>query len=150
MELQVKRTVTIEPAFIEVDAGVRYWEDAILNGVEDTEGAIPLRDGARWKPVIDLATGAVMGWPEGTEANVHYKVCDDGEYWLLDGERKRVAKWAGFYVPDAVLAQGGGGLGDYIILTVGVDGKIIDWKPPVFDADESDESARWKAVEATS
>lgn len=125
----------IQPAqFIEVSAGVRYWEDATLNGREDTEGKIPLRQGDRWTPIIDLDTGHIQNWPAGAEADIHYKVCDDGEYWLLDASGKRIAKWAGDYVPNSILCIGDNGHGDYIILKVGADGAVIDWKRPAIDA----------------
>ena len=64
--------------FIEVEAGVRYWEDASINGVEDTDGKVPFRKGDAWCPVIELQTGQVQNWPVGVEANIHYKVCDAG------------------------------------------------------------------------
>jgi hypothetical protein len=122
--------------FIEVSAGARYWEDASVNGVEDVDGKIPLRRGDYWCPTIDLRTGAVKDWPIGTTANVHYKVCDDGEYWLQDEQGKRIAKWKSFYVPDDFLCVGGRGYGDYIILSVAADGKIEGWRNPGFDPDE--------------
>jgi WD40 repeat protein len=120
-----------EAVYIEVRAGVRYWEDATVNGKEDRAGdLIPLRKGDSWCPVIRLADGVVMDWPAGTTADVSYKVCDDGEYWLLDADRKRIAKWADYYVPGAVLCQDGGGYGDYIIVVVGPDGTIRGWNKP--------------------
>jgi hypothetical protein len=119
--------------FIEVDAGVRYWEDADLNGKEDVEGLVPLRVGERWQPVIELATGRILNWPQGLEANIHYKVCDDGEYWLLDAEQKRIAKWKGYYVPDSILCVGDEGFGDYIIFKVDHSGMVTDWRPPHLD-----------------
>jgi hypothetical protein len=116
--------------FIEVDAGVRYWEDALLNGEADEAGRIPFKNGERWQPVIELATGRVLDWPEGTTADIHYKVCDDGLYWLLDEGRQRIAAWRGHYVPNEILCVGDSGFGDYIILTIGADGLIADWSAP--------------------
>lgn len=137
-------------AYIEVRAGVRYWEDAYINGVEDADGNLtPLRSGEHWRPVIRLADGVVMDWPAGTVADIHFKVCDDGEYWLLDEHRNRIAKWAGFYVPDDFLCPGDNGYGDYIILTIGPDGQIAKWKqPPIVWANdpESDQSGWAKAT----
>ena len=93
-----------QPVYIEVNAGVRYWEDATINGKEDTDGALtPFRKGNDWCPVIRLHDGMVIDWPIGTTADVHFKVCDDGEYWLLDEACQRIGKWAGYYVPDAFL-----------------------------------------------
>lgn len=122
--------------FIEVWAEVRYWEDAAVNGEEDVDGTlIPCRNGDSWAPVIELATGKILNWPEGVEARIHYKVCDAGDYWLLDAGKRRVAKWKGHYVPDEVLCVGGRGHGDYIILKVGADGVVEGWKRPWFDAE---------------
>lgn len=120
-----------------VDARVRYWEDGEVNGAEDADGTlIPFREGESWKPTINLATGTVVGWPEGTEADIHYKVCDDGDYWLGDADGTKRMKWRGSYVPDRFLCHGDRGYGDYIILAVGPDGRIADWERPIIDFDE--------------
>lgn len=134
----------MQATYIEVSAGVRYWEDAAVNGTEDAEGTLmPMRKGDDWAPVIRLADGAVMDWPQGTTADVHYKVCDAGEYWLLDDERKRVAKWAGFYVPNDFLCHGDNGYGDYIIFKVSADGLIAGWRSPAVEmVCECDEDAQ--------
>ncbi len=120
-----------QAAYLEVRAGVRYWEDATVNGVEDGQGAlIPHRKEKDWCPIIQLVDGLVLDWPEGTKADIHYKVCDDGEYWLLDSERKRIAKWNGSYVPDDFLCHGDVGFGDYIIFNIGGNGLIDRYKTP--------------------
>jgi len=131
--------------YIEVSAEVRYWEDASVNGVEDEDGTrMPFRNGNNWTPLIRLTDGMVMDWPNGTTADVHFKVCDAGEYWLQDADRKRVAKWAGFYVPDDFLCHGDNGYGDYIIFKIGADGLIEKWETPairmVCKCDEDDQS----------
>lgn len=122
--------------FIEVSAEVRYWEDAYLNGRADVEGKIPLRTGLLWAPVIDLETGKVECWPEGVSADVYYKVCDQGEYWLMDAVKARVAKWKGYYVPDDILCVGDNGYGDYIIFKIGQDGVVIGWKKPAINPEQ--------------
>lgn len=123
----------MNPAYIAVSAEVRYWEDATINGQEDVDGTlVPLRQGDCWCPVIRLSDGVVMDWPEGVTADVHYKVCDQGEYWLLDESRQRVAKWGSYYVPDDFLC-GGKGYGDYIILKIDAGGVIKGWRPPTFE-----------------
>ena len=124
-------------AFIEARAEVRYWEDALVNGVEDVEGTlIPLRDGDRRCPIIRLADGRVLIWPQGTKADIHYKICDQGEYWLQNAAGQRVAKWSGHYVPGRFLCHGDKGFGDYIICKVGADGCIEDWQAPEVDPEE--------------
>lgn len=131
------RDITIhprKPVYLVVSAGVRYWEDATVNGKKDTDGSlIPFRDGELWKPVIRLSDGLVMDWPEGMTASIHYKVCDEGEYWLADFGRDLVYRWGGFYVPDDFLCHGDRGHGDYIIFKVGPDGFIVDYKAPDID-----------------
>ena len=118
--------------YIEVSANVRYWEDAEVNGIEDKDGTlIPFRYGDLWKPMIRLSDGLVMDWPENTQADIHYKVCDAGEYWLCDENKKRISKWNGWSVPNAFLCHGKNGYGDYIIFKVGTDGIIIDWREPI-------------------
>lgn len=140
--------------FIELDAGVRYWEDAEINGKADTGGEIPFRDGERWKPIIELDTGRVVNWPAGIEADIHYKVCDDGEYWLQDESHKRIAKWGGYYVPNSILCVGTNGYGDYIIFKVGADGVISGWHSPKveivgrLDEEDGEDDTNWKAIPA--
>lgn len=140
----------MQATYIEVSAEVRYWEDAAVNGTDDAAGTLmPMRKGDTWAPVIRLADGAVIDWPQGTAADVHYKVCDAGEYWLLDDERRRVAKWAGFYVPNDFLCHGDEGYGDYIIFKIGPDGMIAGWQQPaievVCDCDE-DAQHGWRKL----
>lgn len=54
----------MQATYIEVSAGVRYWEDATINGATDTDGTLtPMRKGDNWEPVIRLADGMVMDWP---------------------------------------------------------------------------------------
>jgi hypothetical protein len=125
------------PTHIEVSAAVRYWEDAEINGVSDELGTLtPLKEGDLWKPRICLATGKVENWPSGVHADIHFKVCDAGQYWLTHEDGKRFAKWNGDYVPDDFLCVNDSGYGDYIIMKIGVDGMIEDWKEPVIDPQE--------------
>lgn len=122
--------------FIEFEAEVRYWEDATVNGETDNSGnLIPLRRGPLWCGVINLETGQLDNWPSGVTASVHYKVCDAGEYWLLNANRVRVAKWKDYYVPNRFLCVGHDGYGDYIIFKVDETGKIINWKTPSVNLD---------------
>jgi len=135
--------------YIEVSAGVRYWEDATINGADDLAGTMtPFRNGERWCPVIRLADGVVMDWPAGMEAGIHFKVCDDGDYWLLDAERKRIAKWGGFYVPDDFLCPGENGYGDYIILKIDGEGRIAKWSEPAIEWDDGEEDQQsWVLID---
>lgn len=141
----------MKPAYIEVSASVRYWEDATINGKADENGKLtPFKSGGRWCPVICLAKGMVIDWPQGVTADIHFKVCDAGEYWLLDENKNRIAKWAGYYVPNDFLCHGGQGYGDYIILKIGGDGNIKGWRIPKIEwacCDEDEDQTRWKKLQ---
>jgi len=117
---------------LKAECGVRYWEDAEVNGVEDIDGTlIPCRDGKAWNPTIDLKTGKIINWPEGTTASIHYKVCDDGRYTLLDADGAALATIDG-YVPK-VMCPGDSGYGDYVIMNVKADGSIENWRNDLQD-----------------
>jgi hypothetical protein len=114
--------------YLKVEAGVRYWDDAIINGEQDEEGKnVPFKDDDTWVPVIDLDGGSVVDWPEGVEADFHFKVCDSGTYHLLDDKKEVIASRFDNYVPDG-LCHGSDGWGDYIIFNVGPDGKIDKYR----------------------
>lgn len=118
---------------LHVSAAVRRWEDTKVSGVEDVDGnLIPLRNRNRWCPSILLDTGQILWWPEGTVADVHYKVCDEfvgffaKNYFL--GE-EAVAKVEG-YVPRWMCPERDG-YGDYLIMHVDQYGFIRGWDPDV-------------------
>lgn len=127
----VKREVELK--HLKVEAGVRYWEDSTVNGVEDIDGnLIPCKGGAElWSPVIEIDTGRILGWPQGVVANIHYKVCDSGVYSVLDENENVVLKREG-YVPKTMSPKDVG-YGDYIIMDVNSEGFIKNWK---FNPDE--------------
>ncbi len=114
--------------FLKAEMEVRYWEDGIVNGVQDDDDdpKIPLRKGDMWLLEIHLYDGSIRDWPVGTTAKVHYKVCDAGVYHLLDADHQVVITQTG-YVP-SMLAPQGGGYGDYVILDIDADGIIKGWK----------------------
>lgn len=141
----------MKPIYIEVEAEVRYWEDATINGVADDKGVMtPFRRGDMWCPVIRLDDGFVMDWPTGMTADIHFKVCDAGLYWLLSEDRQRIAQWAGYYVPGNFLCHGDNGYGDYIIFSVNGEGLIQKYREPeiewVCECDEVSQRG-WKKVE---
>lgn len=135
--LTLKTATKVPVAFLRARCGVRYWEDGTVNGVEDADGSrIPCRDGTaadndrlgggNWCPTIDLVTGKIEGWPEGTTASIHYKVCDDGDYELLDADRNVVKAIEG-YVPGMMCPEDNG-YGDYVIMEIAADGTIAKWE----------------------
>lgn len=126
--------------YIQIDTFVRYWEDAEVNGKDDisfydTKGegipampcAVKIKDKPtdnihsnhyKWMPLIDVETGKIINWAEGTTARVHYKVCDEGIYRLLDADKNIIIEVES-YVPSFL-----GEDGDYIIMNIDEHGVI--------------------------
>ena len=127
MQIKVTKKVDVSVKTLFASMGVRYWEDGRVDGVEDTEGElIPCRDGDYWRIKIDLETGIITNWKKGVSASVHYKVCDDGIYQLLNADGNTVID-RDYYVP-SMLSPKENGHGDYVIMDIGEDGKIDGFK----------------------
>lgn len=114
---------------VHVEAGVLYAEDAIVNGVGETDDSpsMPLLRKSEidegewvWDITIDADTGRINGWPDGVTAKTFYKVCDCCKV-MVDGFETYYD-----YVPDflSIYARG---YGDYVYVEVGPDGIIKDW-----------------------
>lgn len=152
MKATVKIKKEVDVRYLKLDAGVRYWEDTEVNGKKDvdlykckgnTMPAMPFTvkvkdepqssiysDCYRWQPTINVERGCIVDWPKGTTANVHYKVCDDGVYHLLD-PMKNIILSVESYVPDCI-----GEYGDYIVMDIDGDGNIGDFRFTQDDVDE--------------
>jgi len=127
MKIEITKKEKVNVAFLQVSAGVRYWEDGRVNGVPDENGnLIPFRYGDYWRPKIDVETGTILDWPANTSASLNYKVCDDGTYTLFDKDSKVIYERDG-YVPD-IMCPKGEGYGDYIIMDIDENGVIQNWK----------------------
>ncbi len=136
--MTIKKTITqeIEVKTLHVEAVVRYWQDAYVNGVTDEEGnLIPCRDGDSWRPIIDIETGIIINWTHGIKADIHYKVCDEGTYTLKDSDGEEVIKING-YVPN-LMSPKANGYGDYIIMDIDEVGVIQHWNPDLSDFDDT-------------
>ena len=136
-EILVKKEVNIKT--LEINAGVRYWEDASVNDIEDVDGKLmPFRKGDCWCPIIDIDTGIIKDWPKDTRAVVHYKICDAGSYFLKDEKGNIVLEIDNNYVPNDLIP---GEYGDYIILSINESGKINEWNlsPCIDDFLQSDD-----------
>jgi hypothetical protein len=125
--------------YLQVDVDPRYWEDAEVNGESDEEGSnVPFKTGSQWKPLIDLESGMVVDWPNGVTASFYFKVCDAGDYYLLDESKNVVATHNNYYVPNGLLCYGDNGFGDYIIFSVDESGKIIGYEKPDLEPEHWD------------
>lgn len=134
VELKIKKEYDLK--YIKADFGVRYWEDAYLNGKEDDayEPKMPCIEDDRWVLEINVDNGQILNWVKGNTACTHYKVCDDGEYTLFD-ENKNVIKKISSYVPDC-FAIDDSGYGDYVLMTIDENGFIQDWGIDQDDIDD--------------
>lgn len=138
MKAKIKTKLNVEIKYLDVKAGVRYWEDSTVNGVEDETGElIPCRLEDYWCPSIDIDKGQIVNWSKGTVADIHYKVCDDGEYKIRDYEGNVVLEIDG-YVPNTMSPKEDG-FGDYIIMEVDENGFIKDWAFDITDFNQSND-----------
>ena len=128
MKITLKIEKEFDANFLQVEAGVRYWEDATVNGIEDEEDdLIPCRVGNDWWPTIELETGKIINWEIGKKADIHYKVCDDGRYILQDENRDHIKTIDGYVISDLTTDS------DYIIFKVDENGIIENWRPTLDD-----------------
>lgn len=137
MKITFLEEVTHEVTTLKVRANARYWEDAIINDVEDTTGSlIPCREGDMWRPVIDIDQGLITNWTIGVTASIHYKICDEGCYQLINDKGDVVAEKEG-YVPKCMSPKEDG-YGDYIIMDIDEKGYIKNWKKDFSDIGEDE------------
>ena len=126
MKVIIDKPVEVNFTRLKISIGVRHWEYARVNGEEDTNGDyIPLRDGDNWCPIINIDTGMIENWEKGKTAEVHYKCCDDGEYWLIADDGFEL-KYPKYHVPK-ILDLTGEGFGDYVIMNIDSQGEICNW-----------------------
>ncbi|MDR2042480.1 MAG: hypothetical protein LBP98_09240 [Tannerella sp.] len=136
MKVRVKVEVEKEVRFLKIDIPVRY-------GEEDIPNDFPLRvrrenldksmiekwtcygDYDRWQAVIDLESGVIRNWPDGKTGSFEMKVCDEGFYYLLDGEGAVIASIEGDYVPNRAVPPKDG-YGDYVALKIEDGGKVTN------------------------
>ena len=140
MKITVTKKLEVEVKTLKVEANVRYWEDSEWNEKEDTEdGTLAIcKDGDLWKPIIDLGTGMITNWKQGTKASIHYKIADKGSYYLLNKNNEVVASIEDNYVP-AILSPKENGYGDYIIMDINENGQIADFEADLEAFQQDDE-----------
>ena len=133
MKTTIKIEKEVELKTLNIHAGVRYWEDSDVNGLEDAEGElIPCRVGDLWQPIIDIDSGIITNWKQGTTAKLHYKVCDQCGWELLDEKGNVVLSEEDGYVPKTICPSDSG-YGDYIIMNIDGNGKIEKWNFDIED-----------------
>lgn len=124
--------------YLKVDAVPEDWENATVNGADDDPEnpqmpfVVEVNGEKRWRPVVDIQAGRVTGWPD-VDAHIHYKVCDNGHYELLNESGEVIAnadEWkGGSYVPPILdCSPDKGSHVDYIIMSISKEGEIENWK----------------------
>ena len=129
MKVKVRIEKEIELKTMVVKAAPRYWEDSVIDGKDDTERGlyVPCKNGNIWNPHIDIDSGIITNWDNGVNANIHYKVCDECGYELLDNDGNVIISFEDGYVPKTLCPKENG-YGDYIIMDIDENGKIENWK----------------------
>lgn len=140
----MKVVTNVDIKYMQLDAYVRFWEDGEVNGVRDDPDSpkMPfaekslvrndnpwrkeLVDGYKWKPKIDIDRGVILNWPSDVEARIHYKVCDECHYSLIN-DKGNIVYENESYVP-SVLCIGERNGGDYIIMNINKLGEIESWE----------------------
>ena len=123
MKFTKKIKQTFDVIYLKARIGVRHWEDSDW---EDSDNLIPCRSGDNWIPIIELQTGKIINWQEGKNASIHFKSCDDNEFYLLDKDNNIIVGIYG-YVIDMMCPKENGD-GDYVIMDIDSNGFIQDWK----------------------
>lgn len=108
---------------------VRYWEDGTLGEY------MPCKKGNMWCPEIDIKTGLIINWTGNQPASIHYKICDQGSYFLKNSKGEIVASVENDYVPSNLIPSE---YGDYIVMEIDATGKISNWGSPTLDDFEID------------
>ena len=137
-------TTPLPQKYIKVSAGVRYWEDGVINGEDDItyeereKGVQPKMPCAelrgneyRWNLIIDPETGIILNWKRGVKAHVHYKVCDECEIEYFEDGTLICTNESDGYVPK-FLSPDAEGYGDYMIMSVDENGQIANWSTSDF------------------
>lgn len=120
--------------YLEIDAVVRYPEDAMVDGEQDSNPyrmpfLVKEKNDWHWKPKISMSDGKILNWPEGTKAYAFYKVCDECSIKYMRMGGNYLDSWQkDDYVPDFLcLDIDSDPDGDYIALDIEKDGSIKNW-----------------------
>lgn len=140
MKVKIKVEKEVDLKLLIVKAGVRYWEDAEVNGETDTENGdnIPCKIGDLWCPQIEIETGRIINWKQGVKASTHYKVCDCLGYEIQAENGDVVLSAEDGYVPDTLCPKKEG-YGDYVKMDIDENGQIVNWKFNFLDFEGSED-----------
>jgi hypothetical protein len=126
MRVTVMRPVEVDVRTARLVLPLRYPGEVRPENAPDFPGRVEPAHG-RWAALeytIDVDTGRIRDWPQGREAKLHLKVCDEGSYFLYDAAGDPVYTLAGDYVPGWVPGE----WGDYVELDIDAAGVITNWR----------------------
>lgn len=142
MKMKIKVLQEVDLAIAECWIHARYWEDSLINGVEDDASnpkmpCIEEHLGEQaWHIIINLDNGQIVNWPAGSTAHIHYKSCDENYIDIIDRETCIVKEYEG-YVPN-FLCPNGAGYSDYVKMDIDEKGFIKNFNNNVDDVFEVD------------
>ena len=119
----------VEVKTVLIDISPRYIGD---DEDDDMPTTTPMLNNSKtsWVAFVDIDTGQIENWPQGTACQFSVKVCDAGEYTLFDDKGCVIAKKEGC-VPNKLIP---GEYGDYVDLEINEEGIITNWpKEPSID-----------------
>ena len=130
MKAKIKIEKEVEVKTVLIDISPRYIGD---DEDDDMPTTTPMLNEGKtsWVAFVDIDTGKIKDWPEGTSCEFFVKVCDAGTYTLFDDEGCTVAVKEG-YVPNGLIP---GQYGDYVDLKINEEGIITNW-PKTISIDE--------------
>ena len=117
--IKVEKEVNVKTLLI--SAKFRYVGDS---EDDDVPTDFPLLTGSMWNAYIDIDTGVIADWPQGDARELYVRVCDQGNYSLLDENGETLFERFDNYVPNDLIP---GEYGDYIELNIDGTGKITNW-----------------------
>lgn len=131
MKVQILTPAIADIKYLKVDIEDYYLEDFEVNGKEvETWDDFPSCMKGRGENIefaVDIETGKILGWAEGTTFVAHAKVVDSGRYFLTDENYDNQIPSLDDFVP-CMLDTLHDGAGDYMQFSVNEQGYIINFK----------------------
>lgn len=131
MNVEILTLTVIDVKYLKVDIENYYLEDFEVNGKElETWDDFPSCMKGRGENIefaVDIETGKILGWTEGTTFVAHAKIADGGTYFLTDENYESMTPSLNHYVP-RMLDTHGDGHWDYMNFSVNEQGYIVNFK----------------------
>lgn len=142
-KILVEKEINLRYAKCEI--GVSYWEDSEVNGVWDNDDnpTMPCIEEypsynnkmeKMWCPIIDLDTGQIINWKQGTTARTNYKSRDENIVKIIDDNDNIVCEYDG-YVPRFLAPDNPNWFSgeDYVEMTIDENGFIHNFNNDLKD-----------------